>query len=193
MLAYLIFKGFKFDRAFLIGMASLIGILGLGRIFNYTPRGDFLDFILPSSIYIVYCYLAYHLQGLKPKLLRVVALILAFFPVGIGYLISTIGFFGILLISSDLEPNKSVDIGQNSYYREYGYGNATSSDGGLKIDLYTYLTWFPIIEKRIYSKQISTSEYNTESLRVALHKISENFNIKIYSKDSLQIDTLVDK
>jgi hypothetical protein len=120
-------------------------------------------------------------------------LIITFLPVAAGYLISTIGFFGVMLISSDLEANNMVTIGQNAYYREYGFGNATSSDGGLKIDLYTYSKWFPIIEKKIYSKQISVNEHNTENLRVALHKDSERFNIKIYSNDSLQIDTLVDQ
>ena len=193
ILAYLLYKNFPSNKKIILVLLCLISILGLGLYYDITFKGDFLDFLLPIFAYMTYCYSVFHILKVRNKFVKVFACFIASLPIAVGYLVATLGLLGLMMISLDFESHRTVDLGDNSYFREYGYGNATTDDGGLKIDVYKFLPWFPIFEKKIFSKNVSSMHYNTTDLKVKLIAHLDKYDIRIYSRDSLQIDTTVER
>ncbi|WP_423147070.1 hypothetical protein [Rubrolithibacter danxiaensis] len=191
ILAYLLYKKFSINKNIIAWLLGSLSVLALCWFFDISFKGDTLDFVLPISLYISYCYLMFHLFQLKNKLAKFFACFVAAVPILAGYLVATLGILGLMMVSLDFESERTVDLGNDSYFREYGHGNATTDDGGLKVDVYKYLPWFPLLEKRIFSKRLSLMRYETSNLNIKLTTSGDQYNIRIYSNDSLQIDTTV--
>jgi hypothetical protein len=100
---------------------------------------------------------------------------------------------GVMLISDELGATKSIYLQESLYYREYNYGNSTSSDGGTIIELYKSPIWFPIIEKRLLTKKVSNLQYDTDSLNMTLDLNKDSYRLKVFSKHNLQFDTLISR
>jgi len=192
-LGYLLYKKFYNDKKIILCLLGSISILSLGWYFDITFKGDIFDFLLPISLYITYCYLVFSLFQVQNKLVRITTCFIASLPIMVGYLVATVGLLGLIMISTDFESHRTVTLSKNTYFREYVYGNVTTEDGGMKIDVYEYLTWFPIFEKKIFSKQISIMRYEINDLKIKLTPTLDKYKIQIYSKDSLQIDTTIEK
>jgi hypothetical protein len=193
ILAFTIAKSQILSRRKIFWFYSFFGVLGLGRIFNLSFRGDVFDMILPVGLYLGYCILVFYLLKIDNKILRLTTFIIGFIPIAHGYIMATVGVLGIMMISVELFATKSTDLQESFYYREYDYGNATSSDGGTIIEFYKSPIWFPLIEKRLLTKKVSYLQYNTERLNVTLELNKDSYNLKIFSKDSLQFDTLISR
>jgi hypothetical protein len=193
IVAFIISKRQILSRRQLFCFYSFLAVLGLGRIFNLSFRGDAFDMLLPVGLYLGYCILVFYLLKIDNKFFRLVTFIIGFIPIVLGYIMATVGFLGVMMISGELGATKSTDLQDSFYFREYGYGNATSSDGGTIIEFYKSPKWFPIIEKRLLTKKVSYLQYNTDSLNVKIDLIKDKYNLKIFSKDSLQFDTLISR
>ena len=193
IVAFTIAKSQFLSRRQLVWFYSFLAVIGLGRIFNLSFRGDVFDMILPVGLYLGYCILVFYLLKIDNKFFRLTTFIIGFIPIVLGYIMATIGFLGIMMISGEFGATKSTDLQDSFYYREYGYGNATSSDGGTIIEFYKSPKWFPIIEKRLLTKKVSYLQYNTDSLNVTFDLNKDSYNLKIFSKDSLQFDTLISR
>ena len=193
IVAFTIAKSQFLSRRQLVWFYSFLAVIGLGRIFNLSFRGDVFDMILPVGLYLGYCILVFYLLKIDNKFFRLTTFIIGFIPIVLGYIMATIGFLGIMMISGEFGATKSTDLQDSFYYREYGYGNATSSDGGTIIEFYKSPKWFPIIEKRLLTKKVSYLQYNTDSLYVTFDLNKDSYNLKIFSKDSLQFDTLISR
>jgi hypothetical protein len=191
--------GYFISKRQLLSMRQLVCfycfilVIGFGRIFNFSFRGDFFDMLLPIGIYLGYCILVFSLLKFNNKIFRLVTFIIGFIPIIAGYIIATVGFLAIMMISGEMGATKSIDLQDGFYYREYTYGYATSSDGGTIIEVYKSPFWFPIIEKRLLTKKISCLQNNTDNLNVKLDISKDSYNLKIFSKDNLQFDTLIQK
>src|SRR5258706_7124238 len=124
---FLLYQQFKKDSKFFLCCVAAITLLGVGRLFNITFKGDLLDLILPIGVYILYCYFTSHSLLINNTLVRISAFIVGFTPVAVGYIFATLGILGVFFVFGVQEAVKTVDINPRYYYREYGFGNATTS------------------------------------------------------------------
>ena len=189
--AYLLWKKLKTNKNYLMTFYSFIVFLGTLRLFNLTFYGDIFDYVLPIGVYLGYCILIFYSLLIKSRFLKLISFIIGLTPVIIGYVVATVGFVGIILISANLVPEKTVKINDKLYFREYSYGNATSSEGGKEIEIYKRVTTLPFIEKRILKQRMSDLRFNVDSLKINLDETDEQYKIRIHSNDKLQFDTLV--
>lgn len=78
-------------------------------------------------------------------------------------------------------------------YRTFNYGGALDRKSGSKVEIYSLPLTYPIIEKRICVFDLNDSYYKRDNLSVRIFPKNDNLEVKIYSNDSLQIDTLINK
>ncbi len=193
IVAFAIAKIQLLSRRKLVWFYSFLGVIGLGRIFNLSFRGDVIDMLLPVGLYLGYCILVFYLLEIDNKILKLATFIIGFIPIVLGYIMATVGVLGVMLISDELGATKSIYLQESLYYREYNYGNSTSSDGGTIIELYKSPIWFPIIEKRLLTKKVSNLQYDTDSLNMTLDLNKDSYRLKVFSKHNLQFDTLISR
>ncbi|MBS1560663.1 MAG: hypothetical protein JSS89_03580 [Bacteroidetes bacterium] len=189
--AYTIAKRQLLSRRQIIWLCSFVAAIGLGRMYEFSFRGDALDMILPVGLYLAYCVLVFNLRYVQHKIIRNVTFVVGCIPIVVGYISATTAALGVLMIGAELGATRTIDLQESFYYREYSYGNAISDDDGTIIELYTSPSWFPIIEKRLITKRVSSLKYNTDSLRVALDVREDSYDLQIRSNDGLQFDTLI--
>ena len=193
VLAYLFYKKFKTNIKYLVSLYSVIGLLGIARFFNLTFYGDLYDFILPIGVYFGYCILISFSLQINNRFLKLTLRILGLIPVIIGYIFATGGILGIMFIIGDLVPEKTVKINDKFYYREYSIGNVTSIDGGKEYQFSKQITLLPFIEKRILKQEISYLHYDTDSIVVKVDETKDQYKVSYFSKDKLQLYTVLTK
>ena len=189
--AHIISKRQLLSRRQLGWLFCFLAVVGLGRMYEFSFRGDALDMILPVGLYLAYCVLVFNLRYVQHKIIRNVTFVVGCIPIVVGYISATTAALGVLMIGAELGATGTIDLQERFYYREYSYGNAISDDDGTIIEVYTSPSWFPIIEKRLISKRVSSLQYKTDSLQVALNVREHSYDLRIRSNDGLQFDTLI--
>jgi len=189
--AHIISKRQLLSRRQLVWLLGFLAVIGLGRMYEFSFRGDVLDMLLPVGLYLAYCILVFDLLHVDHKIIRRVTFTVGCIPIVVGYIFATIGALGVVMIGAQLDATTTIDLQERYFYREYTYGHAVSDDCGTIIELYTSPSWFPIIEKRLIAKKVSSLQYKTDSLQVALDVREDAYDLCITSKDGLQYDTLI--
>ena len=99
---------------------------------------------------------------------------------GIGYLSSTIGIIGVGFVIGAYEPCEEKWLNDGLIYKEIGIGNAISDYRGKRVEIYKTISWLPLIEWKIKSKDYYDIITYTNQLSVN-YKKAEN---KIYLSTS---------
>jgi len=193
IVGFFLYRRFKLINKFFFWSFCVIALLALARLFNITFKGDLLDLLLPIGVYTLYCFIILHALLIRNIFLRIVTFIIGFIPIAGGYLFATIGVLGVFFVFGEQEPIRTVDINKKYYYREFGFGNATTSWGGTRIEIYESLFLLPFLEKRILQKDFDSRYYETDSLNVKLDGENDLYKVKIYSGNKLQLDTIMNK
>lgn len=195
ILAFLLFKNLKnsknYHKSFLI-LLVFLSIYYVLKIFGFSIVGDMPDIIMLCLTYLAYTILVSFVLLVPMKIGKIIIFIIGLFPILIGYIFSTIGFFGLIMILAELETTNINNLTDNYEYREYGFGNATTSSGGTEYDFYKKYKLIPF-EKKIASLKMDYRDYEFKNLNIEFNETVENYRIIIKSEETIQIDTLIKK
>ena len=176
----------------ILSLIAFLTIYFIFKIFDISVKGDVLDTFLLCITYFVFSNIIFWILLVRSKIIKISVLIIGLFPILIGYVLSTIGLLGLMMILGDYEVKEKKILTNNIQYRKYGFGNATTSDGGYEFDFYKTYKFSPF-EKRIAQIKMDFREYKMENLNVEFNEIDDFYKIQIKSKEQIQIDTLIKK
>lgn len=72
---------------------------------------------------------------------------------GLGYLAATIGFFFVMLASSDLDTDQRLWLTNNLIYKERNIGQGPDPSVRLKeVEVYKRVDWLPLFATRVEAK-----------------------------------------
>ena len=183
--ALMLFLLFRENRKFIISFVCILALLWIFSYSGITFKQDSLDLILPIGIFVFYCFMLYHAIFIYNNFLRIIIFIIGFIPILVAIVFVITGY------SAEI-PGKVATLGNQYYYKEYQYGSAIS-ESGTRIEIHKTVRRFPFIEKRILIKDLNIPEYDTDSISIKFKETPQKFKIEIYSKDKLQVDTIIDK
>ncbi len=129
--------------AIVVILIALFFIVGL----TFNSRGN--DVALLAIAYVAYCFLAVSLWRIRHIFLRIVAIVVAFVPIGLGYFLGTAGLLGLVFIVGDLtrEPEKSEQMADGLTCRVMWWGSA-GTNSGYTVGLYQ--SWHSLpVERRV--------------------------------------------
>lgn len=168
-------------------------ILYILRLNQITLYGELFELFVPIIIYFLYSYFSYLAINIKNISIRIIVLLIVSIPIAIGYILSTIGIFALVYGMGDNVQRSNVNLGNGYLYRTFNYGGVFDHQSGSKVEIYSLPLSFPIIEKRICVFDLNDSLYKSDNLSVKIFPKYDRLQVKIFSKDSLQIDTLINK
>ncbi|MCF8298696.1 MAG: hypothetical protein K9J13_14200 [Saprospiraceae bacterium] len=132
-----------------IGISILV-ITGL--LSNISTTSTSADWIILALLHLSICFFIWIGLLQSNRLINLISALTLIVIFGIGYLLSTIGILGLGFITAEFESTKSIRINNNTVYKEFGVGNATTSWGGIKVCLYRNYSVFPIFERKFFEK-----------------------------------------
>lgn len=160
--------------------------------FSISFFGDFADLIMLCLLYFTYSNFIFRVFKFRKKIISIPLFIISLLPIAIGYLASTIGMLGLMFTIDEYLIIENSQLSNKIYYRKYRFGNATTDDGGYNFEILKTYNYFPI-EKLIAKIKMDGSDYSIDSLKVKFNENGNNYKIQIFSNDSIQIDTLINK
>ncbi|MBE7178254.1 MAG: hypothetical protein INR69_17765 [Mucilaginibacter polytrichastri] len=187
--SFLCFKAWHTNNRVLLGLISAVIILSVLYYFDITFRGDAADYIFPVLLYFSYGFLIYHTLLIKNSFLRIISFLICFIPFLLGYLIATIGVLGLMLGSGEYDTSQKSKLAYGLESRIYGYGNATSSESGEKFEVYRYIPWLPVFEKKVFSKKINWLNINQQKIITSYD--AGKSKIKIVVDGQTKLDSIV--
>ena len=193
ILGFLLFVKYKKSKIYLKLFWILIAILSIYytlRIFGISIIGDMPDFIMLSLTYFAYSVLVFWILLIPKKIIKIPVFIVGLLPILFGYILSTIGTLGLMMILAELETTNVKTLEDNFEYREYGFGNATTASGGKEFDFYKKHKFSPF-EKKIANIKMDYRTYELANLNIKFSETNDNYRIIIKSKETTQIDTLI--
>jgi hypothetical protein len=190
LLLYSLFEG---NRKFIIGIISILALLGLFTLSNFSFKSDNLDLLIPIAFFIAYCYLVFHFQLIDNKAFRGISLVVGFIPIIFVFLFGIIEIIGAGLASAHEVAYKKINVNGNYYFRVYEYGNAISDMDGTSIEINKSVDNIPFIEQRIFQIELNSKYYKQDSISVKFVESPTHYVVKIYSKDILQTDTTINR
>lgn len=165
----------------LIGITLLVILAFYLNISTTTPIVDWVFFTIPLFT-ISYLLWLTQFQNNKPvKIFGVVIMIPIF---GLGYLLSTVGILGLAFMVSDYDPTRRIELSNNLEYRETSIGNAISARRGRRCEVFEKMSWFPLIERRIVSKE--NNLFYRDSIQVQYDKKSQQVYLKMRYRELKQ-------
>lgn len=193
ILGLLLFVKHKNSKIYLRVLWILITILYIYYVliaFDISIIGDMPDLIMLSLTYLTYSILVFRILLIPNKIIKIPVFIVGLLPMLFGYIISTVGVLGLMLIISGLETTNVKIIADNFEYREYSFGNSTATYGGKEFNFYEKYKLLPF-ENKIANIKMDYSEYDLVDLNVEFSKTNDNYRILIKSNETVQIDTLI--
>lgn len=173
----------------LIYLAILVSIiLGL-RFFNISLKGDISDFFVISLAYLLYVSSVPFLKRIKNKIFRIAAFFFAYIPIVLGYLLGTVGAFGIALFGIDAEADEIARVNENVAYRTYKKGFSFTS-GRTDYEFYKSKE-ISIFEEKLVSFTLRDDSGKNEEQKVKLKESKLSYHIKIITNTETLIDTLI--
>ncbi len=182
----LLFLLFRENRKFIISFVCILALFYIFSYFNITFKQDSFDLILPIGIFVFYCFMFYYTIRISNNFLRAIIFIIGFIPI---LVVIVFGMFGY----TPEFPNKVAILNSQFYYKEFRYGSAISEESGTRIEVYKSVSGLSFIERRIFTKDLNIPEYDADSISVKFKETPRQYKIDIYSKDKLQVDTIVDR
>ena len=137
----------------------IAGVATLGFSFK-SVLANFTSFVVA---YGAYCFLAVSCWRIRFWPLRALALLCAAIPILAGYVLSTVGLLGLILIIGDYTraPSKVEQMDIGLVCRVTGWGSAVT-DSGYTVHLYRTWDWLPLIERSVISISINELDGSTE-------------------------------
>ena len=128
-------------------------IVLVGLLTNISIAFIEFDWLLFGILHLSICFFIW-LGWYHKKLVLMIVSLTFMIPIFlIGYILSTVGILGLGFITAEYEPSKSLRINNNTVYKEYRIGNAISSTRGVNVCLYRNYYWFPLFERKFFSKK----------------------------------------
>jgi hypothetical protein len=145
-------------RRLIIGAASLLLIIIAASALGFSFEKTLANFVSFAVGCLAYSFLAVSCWQIRFLPLRIVALLGAAIPIGVGYLLSTIGMLGLMLVVGDysVAPYKIEQMESGLVCRVTGWGSAIT-DSGYTVHLYRTWGWLPLIERSVVSISINES------------------------------------
>ena len=136
----------------------MLSIMTAGVVLGFSFKNTLANFAGFMVGYGAYCFLAASSWKIKQLPLRIVALLGAAIPICVGYLLSTIGLLGLMLVIGDYAraPNKVEQMDSGLVCRVTRLGSAVT-DSGYTVSLYRNWDWFPLIERSVISISVNES------------------------------------
>ncbi len=108
-----------------------------------------LNVALAAICYVAYCVLAASCWQISRNLVGYIAGIVTVLPIGVGYLLCTVGSLGLMWILSDYTspPYHAEQMASGLICETTGWGTAFS--GGYKVHLYRRWPAFPFLEREV--------------------------------------------
>jgi hypothetical protein len=108
-----------------------------------------------SIAYMAYCFLIAAFWKFRSSVVHTVLLLIAAIPIGIGYLMGTVGFLGLLWIVSQYAdtPKQTVQMTDTLWCRVKTWGSA-ASDSGYAVHLYERWPGVPFVEREVVTISI---------------------------------------
>lgn len=76
----------------------------------------------------------------------------------LGFIFGTVGALGVALIAAEFEPARAGTLREGHRYEIVAFGNATSNDGGLVVNIYRSSRGLPLVERRVFSRRYVGTE-----------------------------------
>jgi len=146
-------------RQLAIGAAAILLILIVAAALGFSFENTLANFVAFVIGYGSYNFLAVSCWQIRFLPLRVVALLGAAIPILGGYVLSTIGLLGLMLVVGDYAsaPKKVEQMDSGLVCRVTGWGSAIT-DSGYTVSLYRNWGWLPLIERSVVSISVNESE-----------------------------------
>ena len=146
-------------RHLAIGAASMLLIMIAATALGFSFENTLANFVGFVAGCLAYSFLAVSCWQIRFLPLRIIALLGAAIPTCIGYVLSTIGLLGLMLVVGDYArpPNKVEQMDSGLVCRVTGWGSAIT-DSGYTVHLYRSWAWLPLIERSVVSISINESE-----------------------------------
>jgi hypothetical protein len=147
----------KIAAACALVLVFVLGAAALG--FSFTDvLSNFVGFVIA---YAAYCFLAVSCLRIPSLFLRIPALIVAAIPIAVGYVICTIGSFGLMFIVGDYtSPPKHIEqLGPDLTCRTTLWGAAFTASG-YTIHLYKSWAWLPLVERSVAAMSVNQTEFS---------------------------------
>ncbi|MFY9695186.1 MAG: hypothetical protein WA776_20340 [Xanthobacteraceae bacterium] len=137
--------------------AILCFALGLAAL-RLSFTNAWANIALASVTYFAYCFLAASCWQISRKTLRFIAAFLTIIPIGLGYIVGTVGVLGLAWIVGDYAspPEHVESMGAQLVCEINGWGSVL--DGVYHVQLYRRYSAFPFVERKVAEL---TVDYNT--------------------------------
>jgi hypothetical protein len=143
-----------------IAAASVVVLVFAAAALGFSFKAILPNFICFIAAYAAYCFLAISLWRITFWPLRILALLAAFVPIGIGYAACTIGLLGLVFVVGDYtrEPKTSEQIEPGLVCRVTLWGLAVGASG-YNVSLHRSWDWLPLIERSVTRISVVESGY----------------------------------
>ena len=127
-----------------------IFIFSVSNALGITFTNSLANFSSFAIAYLAFNYLVASCWNISQKLLRVFAMLIFMIPIGIGYILGTVGLLGLVFIVGDHTnpPMHTEKLEQNLICRVTTWGMA-ASDSGYTVRLYRYWNAIPFLEREL--------------------------------------------
>lgn len=138
-------------RLLFISLSSAAVIIA-GIITGLSTRWDEFDCFLIFTLYFSLLMLLLYFYSFKNKVIKVIAGLLVFFSLIVGYILGSVGVLGLAAIVSGFKPARTIDLGDAYMYKQFSLGMAPESYRGTKISILKRPVWLPGLEYEIFTK-----------------------------------------
>jgi hypothetical protein len=162
----------SFNRLCWISASFITFVFGAAAI-GLQTSSSLANMLFWVAAYLAYAILAAALWKLKPKALRISLGILTQLVFVPGYILGTIGLFGLMLILADyLSPEQQIrKMRPGLDCQQVGWGNAMS-DSGYHVNLYRYWEPLPILRLKIASATVNEANQAAGQTRATCESVA---------------------
>jgi len=125
----------------------------------WSFRGLLVDAVFLSLGYFSFMGIAFSASALKPKFLTWIVPVAAMVPTIAGMFV-TVTLLGLMFIIGDYVPEKAGTIDFRHTYRITYYGNATTSNGGARVQVLYHPLLLPFLERPIFDRELEFTDYD---------------------------------
>lgn len=150
-------------------VAAIITALVFTKL-NITFTATPANIIFFSIAYLAYCFLAAACWQIRLLPIRIFVLIVAAVPIGVGYMIGTLGFFSIpwFLVDGYRQPTKTVQMTKDLTCSVSRWADGMpAKDFGYRVQLYKQWSVLPFFEREVSSIDVNENESESVSPRVS--------------------------
>lgn len=135
-----------------IGSATAIVVVAGFTLLSTSFTSTLANVACISFAYLAYCFLAASCWKIRLLALRIPALIVAAVPIGVGYVLGTVGVLGLAFVVGDYSrPSKPATQMTNVLMCRVTVWGMAASDSGYTVHLYKHWLGLPFVEREVFS------------------------------------------